>query len=253
MRRFFIKQSDIFGPTVVIGGSQARHMQAVLRMKAGDRIILIDETGMQYEARIDCFRSKLAEISLLQGPTPTEPSLGEIIIAQAFLKSRKMDQLVRQLSELGASTFIPFFCRRSVPTPNGRRMRARTGRWQRIAGEALKQCRRTLPLIINPAVSFEDALALCAECDLKLVFWEESARPLAEIHMLEADGKVENIVIMIGPEGGFTATEIQLAESSGFISASLGPRILRSETAALSACTLVQFLFGDSGLKKLDK
>jgi 16S rRNA (uracil1498-N3)-methyltransferase len=169
------------------------------------------------------------------------------MVAQAFLKEKKMDDLVRKLCELGVAKWIPFFSQRSIPRPDASRLAGRRRRWQRIAAEALKQCRRADLPEIGEALSFEAVLDVGQTCDLNIVFWENESCPLNS--SLGSDGKhpIKKILLMLGPEGGFTQHEIQMAANSGFVAAGLGPRILRAETATLAAVTLAQYLFGDMG------
>ena len=160
-----------------------------------------------------------------------------------------MDDLVRKLCELGVARWIPFFSQRSIARPDASRLAGRSRRWHRIAAEALKQCRRIDLPAIAAACSFNEVLDYSKACDLKIVFWENESAPLRRD--IESKEKPSNgkILLMLGPEGGFTRGEIELAQRSGFIVAGLGPRILRAETATLAAVTLVQYLFGDMGQK----
>jgi 16S rRNA (uracil1498-N3)-methyltransferase len=159
-----------------------------------------------------------------------------------------MDDLVRKLCELGISQWIPFFSKRSIARPDGKRLEARFQRWQRIATEAVKQCRRIDTPRIADARSFEEILDFSLNCDLRIVFWENESSLLTE-DLASKDNPVKKILLMLGPEGGFTDQEIKRLQNSGFISAGLGPRILRAETATSAAVTLVQYLYGDMGKK----
>jgi len=158
-----------------------------------------------------------------------------------------MEDLVRKLPELGIAGWIPFFSQRAIARPNNDRLAVRVQRWKRIAAEALKQCRRTTLLEISDALSFEDLLELSQPYDLKIVFWENEDIPLNRDMGLQKNIPLKSILVMLGPEGGFTEQEIETARQYGFVSAGLGPRILRAETATLAASTLVQYLYGDMG------
>ena len=247
MRYFFIKQSDLAGSKAVVKGSDAHHIKNVLRLKPGDKIGLFDGTGLNYETRIVTLLPKSIEVSVIRSfPSATESSV-DITVAQALLKDRKMDLLVRQLTELGITRWIPFVAKRSVPRPDKKRLFTRTERWKKIAKEAVKQCKRSCPLIIGPTVSFEEVLNLGKDSDLKIVFWEEESMPVSKELLVSNEKPAEKIFILLGPEGGFTLKEVENAKTSGFITAALGPRILRAETATIAACTLLQYLFGDMG------
>ena len=251
MRRFFIPADQISSKESVLTGPDAHHLYTVLRLKAGERVIVFDGTGNQYQARIlvaDRNRVKVAiEKSI---PEPSESGL-ELTLAQGYLKDKKMDFLVRHLTELGVTRLVPFFAQRSVPTPDTNRLQARYKRWQKISLESMKQCGRSRPMAIAPAVAFNAVLEMARPHDLRLVFWEQ----VEKLPSLEKTSgpKPAKPFIMVGPEGGFDADEIALAIDSGFKAVSMGPRILRAETAALAACTLVQYRFGDMGENLLDK
>jgi len=260
MRRFFIDPATVSGPLVTIEGSEAHHVTHVLRLKPGDCIILVDGTGYEYESIIKGLGDQRVEVEIQQtsrnGAAPGVP----IVVAQAFLKEKKMDDLVRKLSELGIAGWIPFFSNRSIARPDKTRLAGRTQRWRRIAAEAVKQCRRSDMLQISEPTGFKEVLELSQACDLKIIFWENERVPLSRQVGSKAGGSPQKIMLMLGPEGGFSEQEVEIARQTGFTVAGLGPRILRAETATLAACTLIQFLFGDLGAgaekpaqKNLDK
>ncbi len=247
MRYFFIKQSDLADSKAVVKGSDAHHIKNVLRLKPGDKIGLFDGTGLNYETRIATLLPKSVEVSVIRSfPSKAESSV-QITVAQALLKDRKMDLLVRQLTELGITRWIPFIAKRSVPRPDKKRLFTRTERWNKITKEAVKQCKRCCSSEIGATVSFEEVLNLGKDSDLKIVFWEEETKPVNKDLPVSNLKPPEKIFILLGPEGGFTLKEVEKAKTSGFITASLGPRILRAETATIAACTLLQYLFGDMG------
>ena len=247
MRYFFIKQSDLADSKAVVKGSDAHHIKNVLRLKIGDEIGLFDGTGLNYETKIVTLLPKSVEVSIIRSFPSTTESNVQITVAQALLKDRKMDLLVRQLTELGITRWIPFIAKRSVPRPDKKRLFTRTERWKKIAKEALKQCKRCCSPEIGTTVSFEEVLNLGKDSDLKIVFWEEESKPVNKDLPVSNVKPPEKIFILLGPEGGFTLKEVEKARKSGFITASLGPRILRAETATIAACTLLQYLFGDMG------
>jgi 16S rRNA (uracil1498-N3)-methyltransferase len=244
MRYFFVEPEELARPVVSITGQEARHMGKVLRLKPGMVVGLSDGGGLQGEARIDKMTREQVDLTVLRRyPSPREPR-GELVVAQAMLKDQKMDLLLRQLTELGMTTWRPFISVRSVPQPDARRQAARSERWQRIAREAVKQCRRGRVPSIETVGAFVDVLEASRRFATRILFWEGARRPLPSA----AEGTVDRtsaVLVMVGPEGGFTEEEAVAAEGAGFRLASLGPRILRAETAAIAACTLVQHLFGD--------
>jgi 16S rRNA (uracil1498-N3)-methyltransferase len=249
MRHFFIDQSPAINSLVAIRKSDAHHIKNVLRLKAGDRIKLFDGAGFEYEAMIRKMSPAIVDVEILNRGRVALRSGAHIIVAQAFLKEKKMDDLVRKLCELGVAKWIPFFSQRSIPAPDASRLAGRRRRWHRIAAEALKQCRRVDLPEIAEALTFEAVLDVGQKCDLSIVFWENESSPLNSDMGSNGKHPIKKILLVLGPEGGFTQHEIKLAENSGFIIAGLGPRILRAETATLAAVTLVQYLFGDMGTR----
>jgi len=247
MRRFYIDASAVAGSLATLSGSEAHHLKNVLRLKPEDCIKLIDGTGSEYEAVIKSLAAEKVEIEIRRKLQPPLNTGVRILVAQAFLKEKKMDDLVRKLSELGIAGWIPFFAQRSVPKPDQKRLAGRLRRWQRIAAEAVKQCRRSDVLRIHAPLSFKAMLEFSQGWDLKMIFWENETAPLIADAELKAEGALKKVMLMLGPEGGFTEQEIAAARQAGFAIAGLGPRILRAETATLAACTLIQYIYGDMG------
>jgi 16S rRNA (uracil1498-N3)-methyltransferase len=252
MRYFFIEPSKISGSTSVITGSDARHIKTVLRLKPGDKIGLYDGRGVEYRAEIISFSPEGITVSITDSFPSSAESPVQIVIAQAFLKEKKMDGLVRQLTELGITKWFPFFSERSVSRPDKKQISVRTQRWKKIAKEALKQCKRGRVIEIGDTVSFEEMLELGASFDLKIVFWENEFKS-GNSEFPKPDRQIKTIFAVLGPEGGLTSQEVEHARNRGFITAALGPRILRAQTATLAASVLLQYLFGDMGQKNLDK
>jgi len=256
MRYFFIDPENISDASALIRGSDAKHIRNVLRLKPGNKIGLFDGKGSEYEAEIVSVSAGSVEVSLIQRVAAITESPVQIIIAQAMLKDKKMDGLIRQLTELGICRWLPFYCERSVPKPAKAHLEARTQRWEKIAKEAMKQCRQAVMPEINAPVSFEAALEIGKSCDMKIIFWENEKQTFFSDFSekpANSDKKYDTVFAVLGPEGGFSVYEVEIAKNHGFFTAGLGPRILRAETATLAACTLLQYFFGDMTEKKLDK
>jgi 16S rRNA (uracil1498-N3)-methyltransferase len=168
-------------------------------------------------------------------------------VAQALLKEKKMDRLLRHLCELGLTQWIPFTSKRSIPKPGEKRMPARVERWNKIIKESSKQCRRARLPEINKTLVFEEVLDYGLSCDLMMVFYENESASLNSIISQAAPQHPLKILMIMGPEGGFSDQEIAKARTAGCLVAGLGPRILRAETATIAAIALVQYLFGDMG------
>jgi 16S rRNA (uracil1498-N3)-methyltransferase len=247
MRYFFADPSRISGSRAVLEGAEAAHVKNVMRLKRGDRVGLVDGTGYEYGAVIDRIVPGQVELTLTgRQAAPGRPAI-PVHVAQGCLKEKKMDRSVRQLSELGVARWIPFICERAVARPEAGRVGYRQERWRKIAVESLKQCRRGDLMAIEALSSFEQVLEISRACDLRIIFWERSTEPLSASRIQGAAGPLSSVMVVLGPEGGFSEQEVRAAEAAGFVSASLGPRILRAETAAVCACAIVQYVFGDLG------
>ena len=250
MRYFFIDSLEPEDAIFSITGPDARHIRTVLRLKPGDKIGLFDGKGFECEAEIADVSPGKVTASLIRSFPSTAESPIQITVAQGFLKERKMDGLVRQLSEIGITEWMAFIAERSVPMPDKKQLLSRIKRWEKIAREAVKQCRRGRIMKIGDTVSFLEVLNMAGDFDLKIAFWEDESRPVRPI---EPKSSIQTVFALIGPEGGFTRNEIEKAKGHGFVTAGLGPRILRAETATLAASVLLQYLFGDMNQKYLDK
>jgi 16S rRNA (uracil1498-N3)-methyltransferase len=242
MRRFFIPIEQIRHGKAVISGSEAHHLRDVVKLQADERIVVIDGHGGEYLAQIvSVERDEIAVHMLEKLATNHAPAL-RITVAQGYLKDKKMDGVIRQLTELGVDCWIPFFSRRSIPLPNPERLIHRASRWQKISLASLKQCGRNLAMAIEPAVSFRQAVKQAKGYDVKIIFWEE-AKSASWSHKVTTP--FDSVFLMIGPEGGFETDEIAYAKETGFKTVGLGPRTLKAETAAVAAAVAIQVLFGD--------
>jgi 16S rRNA (uracil1498-N3)-methyltransferase len=243
MRRFFISPEQLAQPKPFIEGADAHHLRVVLRSQPGDRITVLDGRGNAYQVRIVAIEHEKVfvevEMAIPENPVPAT----EIMLAQGYLKDKKMDGLVRQLTELGVARWIPFLAARSVPVPDHKRLLGRYARWQKISIEAVKQCGRRRPMVIDPVLSFNAALEQARYCSNKLIFWEKKSD--TQIPAPARPHSPAKVFVMVGPEGGFEPDEVELARQAGFSAVGLGPRILRAETAAVAAVVLTQYVFGD--------
>ncbi len=243
MQKFLIPHNDINGGKAVIRGQDAKHIAKVLRMRVRDKLLFTDGNGKDYTSIIIGIYPGEINLLIKTDSDSRFESPARITVFQGMLKDNKMDTLIRHLTELGIHAFTPLLCERTVPKPNKKRMDARLIRWKKISAEALKQCNRSILPEINRPVAFSDMFVTGSTFDLKIAFWENAGIPLSELNQKSAD--IKNIAILIGPEGGFSKTEAELAETQGFHLYSLGPRILRAETASMTACSLIQHYYGD--------
>ena len=231
MRRFFYTPDQENSGTVRITGSEAHHMATVLRMQPGTPLELFDAKGGIAGGEILEISAREVTIQILSCSVTVDTS-PPLTLVQAMLKGKKMDFLVQKATELGVHTFIPLITRYCEKKAMGKQQ---ARRWQRIMLEACKQCRRPVPMEISEPLSLE---RLRPEPDSNLIMpWEdEHCRPLTPA-LLQTQLPT---TLIIGPEGGFHPSEIEYVQQIGFITVSLGPRILRAETAAVGTVAILQ-------------
>lgn len=231
MPQFPIPHPASPGEEIILRKKEAHHLRDVLRVAAGEGLELFDGQGGRYEGEVIAVTPREVRLKILK-PLPSPVLQGKILLGQAVLKRAKMEIALQKAAELGVGEILPFFSSRTVPTEKGEREE----RWQRIVGEASKQCGRAGPPLLHPPQPFEQVIRTTS-ADQKILFWEGSSKPLA------VAGKT--ILALIGPEGGFSDEEAREAESNGCETARLGPLILRAETATVAAVTLIQHGLGN--------
>ena len=230
-RRFFVEGTHAAGTVVEIGGSDAHKATHVLRLRPDDRIEVIDSTATAFEASIEATGSVVrARLLGVLATRPQRASL-EVEIAQAVPKGQRMDFVVEKGTELGAAAFLPYYCERSVTRSIGEE---KLSRWRRIARASAQQSgRHDVPQIREP-VEFEALLDAMQSYQAVLFAWE-LASPLPLIEALGAAlPRSGRVLVVVGPEGGFTHGEAEAATQQGAVLLSLGPRILRTDTAAVA-------------------
>ncbi len=241
MARFFIQKSDIQGETAALSGDDAKHISKVLRLGVGDMVTLCDGENTDYEAKILSASKDEVRFSILSSHESGTESEYDITLFQGMPKSDKLDAVTQKCVELGVNTIAPFYAARSVVKSDGENLK-KLARLSRIAYEAAKQSRRGR----IPRVIIYDGLERIdfAQFDLVLVAYEEEKqvtlkRVLREYKTAKKGGR---IALIIGPEGGFEASEIDSIIKAGGACVTLGNRILRTETAgmALVAMTLYE-------------
>ena len=242
MQKFILSDITPLPFEATITGQDARHIFKVLRLDRGAAIPVTDGRGNDYTAKILDAGPAAVTIRVFQKNLETSESPLELTLCSGMLKDKKMDMVIKHVTQLGIDKWIPVFCGRSVPRPDPGRIKKRWERWQAISRESLKQCGRSRLVKISEPLPFKALKTVSQAYDHKIAFWEKSSCPLTAI---KKKAPPQKAIILIGPEGGFTNQEIRAAESLGFNSFSLGPRILRSETAAISSCTLIQHILGD--------
>jgi 16S rRNA (uracil1498-N3)-methyltransferase len=244
MRRYFLPETMLPQQELSLRDHQAFHAHSVVRLRPGTHIVLFDGHGREFEACVLETREQEVRVRVIaECACRADPPI-YVAVAQGFLKEAKTDVTVRQLTELGVSLIVPFGAARSIGKRDRQWLTGRHERWRRIAREAMKSSGRSREPEIRPAASLSEVLQLSQDFDLRLVFWERLA-PVGPPPPEPDGGRFRRIFALLGPEGGLAEDEVEAARAAGFTLASLGPRILRADTAALAAATLVQLRFGD--------
>lgn len=238
MRRFFVPPENLLGEEVLLPGETSHHLGSVLRLGPGEEVLLLDGLGTLCRCRIETLSRRQGTARVLER-WHEEESAFPVRLVQALPKGDKLDLILQKGTELGVTAFVPVSAGRSIARP----AEGRSERWERIVREAARQCRRPRLPIVAPPVPLTEALADCTE-DLRLMLWEKESRPLADI--LPA-APPRNAAVLIGPEGGFSDQEAEAARGAGFVPVSIGPRILRTETAGFAVASILQYLYGDLG------
>jgi 16S rRNA (uracil1498-N3)-methyltransferase len=226
---FYTQPQNIKPDRLTIDGDEFSHLTHVMRKKTGDRIMVVDGLGSAYEVELTLFEKKRAEANILSLHTNHNESDLDVTIAVGILKNpAKYDFLVEKVTELGIHQIIPLRTERIIP------QHAKTDRWQKLAIAAMKQCGRSYLPAVQPLTSLDELLEASHEFQLKIVFHKD-IQPAQSINELLNIPKLKSAIILIGPEGGFSDTEIEKAISHGYKAITLGQRRLRTETAAIAA------------------
>lgn len=242
MPQFFINDELAVGATVSIRGTDAKHITTVLRLSAGDWLVIADGKGCSFRAEISASSAREV-IARIAGVYALRTSENPPVLAQAIIKHDRNEWIIQKAVELGVREIIPFSSSRTIPRLSDGVTEAKLARWNRIAVEAAKQS--GLPFVPRVAdlCSFDELMNRAPSFDATLLFWEgERSRDLPSLKDRLQDEKTK--LIVIGPEGGFTAEEVEKAQSAGVVTVSLGRQILRVETACLAAVTICQYETG---------
>lgn len=240
--RFYVAPAQIGNPGVTLDAEESHHLTRVLRLGEGARVFVFDGEGSEWECEIARVAKREVELKVLSQLNGVVESPLRLTLAQALIKGDKFDWVVQKATELGVTRIVPLLTEHCDVRRTEGRAEQRVQRWRRISLEALKQCGRRRLVEISEPAPFED-FCESAATDARLIFSERGGQTLREISA-EAPN-VNQISLCVASEGGWSERELQKAEASDFIAASLGSRILRTETAAIVAVTLAQHLFGD--------
>ena len=238
--RFYIQKKQIKSPSAVLTGSEHHHLSRVVRKREGERVFLFTEKGENFTARIDKIEKSKTSLTILKAGLQKEPGV-RVTLAPSLVKPRALELILQKSTELGVSCFVPVIAERSVVKISDKTEK-KINRWHRIILAASKQCRRPAPPIIEEPLSLKKFLDI-KKAKVKIFLDEKGGEYLKDFvfsSFKENSKKFPpSVIILLGPEGGWTDREKQDIVRHGYTAVSLGHNILRAETAAISCVAII--------------
>lgn len=242
MYQFFVEPSQIQDKKIIITGSDVNHIKNVLRMKPGEEIAVSNGIdGREYRCGIEEFAEDTVVCTLRFIKEEGVELPAKVYLFQALPKADKMELIIQKAVELGAYEIIPVAAKHCVVKLDEKKAAGKVNRWQGIAEAAAKQSRRGMVPAVHMPVSFQEALRLAGDMDVRLIPYELAKNMEHTRSVIEAVQPGQSIAVFIGPEGGFEESEIQAALSVGIEPVTLGRRILRTETAGLTVLSWLMY------------
>lgn len=238
MYQFFVEDGQIGKNFVTITGSDVNHIKNVLRMKPGEKIRVSNQKGQDYMCEIAELTEDFVQADILPEDVASTELPGKIYLFQGLPKGDRMETVIEKAVELGVYEIIPVAMKYCVVKLDAKKEASKLKRWQALAETAAKQSKRSIIPNIHPVMSYKEAIAYAAECDVRLVPYENAKGMKGTKEALSAIKKGDSVSIMIGPEGGFAEEEIDMVKDSMKI-ISLGKRILRTDTAGITVMSLL--------------
>lgn len=244
MYRFFVPPENINNGRVSLQGGDVKHISQVLRLQVGDKIHVMDGLGHRFIVQLaEVKRKEIVGRILSKEKCRTESPL-RVRMGQALIKGNKLDGVVRKSVELGVHSITAIRTERCVAKAAKSAEAVKTARWRKIAREACKQCGRSeTPHIDSAILSIDSFCAGSRDCDVKIIFWE--SEEVTRLKDLKVPKVISTVAFLAGPEGGFLPGEVDLARKHGFRTVTLGPRILKADSASPAILAILQNLWGD--------
>lgn len=246
--RVFVEPEAVSDDSVVVTGDAYHHLAVVLRADPGDRFhAMVADTETEYLAETIEITGDTLTGRILESRTPGREAGVEVTLYQGLPKRTRFEMVLQKCTELGVHRIVPVMTERSVIQLSEERARRKVQRWNKICTEAARQSQRAVPPQVTTPMSFVEALEDWGADTQGLIldegFADDGGTGLSDV--LRPDGPGDRIALFIGPEGGFSAEEAEKAREAGLTPVGLGPRILRTETAAIVACTIVMYEAGE--------
>jgi len=244
MPRFFIDKSAINGSTASITGQDATHISRVLRLKSGDELVLCDGRGNDYIALIANIDKEKVTVNITEQKKNQNEPLALVTLFQGIPKSDKMDFIIQKCVEIGIMSIVPIITEHVVVKVDQKEaVNKRVERWNKISFEAAKQSERGIVPKIAAPMEFHDALHMVGGKYSAVIPYEKETKVGLKSFIEGIKGEKE-IAVFIGPEGGFAESEVREAVKHGAVPVTLGPRILRTETAGIFVLTILMYELG---------
>lgn len=243
MHRFFIPQ--LYNEEMSITGVDAKHIGKVLRMQPGDKLQIVSDDGVSALAEVTAISETTVTVRCLEVLAESHEPAVKITLAQGLAKGEKMDFIIQKAVELGVCSIVPVAMEHSVVRLDGAKADKKVERWQKIAEAAAKQSKRDIIPQVQAVQSVSQMLAN-NNCKTKIIAYECEDRMSLKTALREA-GQLDDLLLIIGPEGGISEGELTKAREAGAVPVSLGRRILRAETAGLVAMSAIFYETGDLG------
>lgn len=243
--RLFINDKLSANSDRVLRGEAARYVGRVLRCRPGDALALFDGSGSEFAAVITTINKQEVNVRIADAAARNVESPLDVRLLQGISRGERMDIVVQKATELGVRRITPLLTEFSVVRLDSSRAEKRQQHWQRIATSACEQCGRNIPPTVDTAATLQDYLQAAPANDCNRLLLQHGASNA----FTDRAGPPGAIELLIGPEGGLSSAEQDTVIARGFVPVSLGPRVLRTETAAIAALALVQSLWGDLGTR----
>ena len=236
--RIFTEQTLITGELIQLEESASHHLSKVLRMQAGRELILFNGLGGEFAATIHEISKKYVCVLIAEHLAENRESPLQLELAIGISRGERFEWVLQKATELGVTKITPLITERTEVKVNGDRQEKMRERWQQIITSACEQCQRNMLPELSAPVQISDWLNT-VKSDLRFVLHHRDSKTLP------AEQKPQSVALLIGPEGGLSESEIAQAQTQHFNALTLGPRVLRTETAPVAAISLVQYLWGD--------
>jgi 16S rRNA (uracil1498-N3)-methyltransferase len=247
MVRLHVEPEQLATETVVVSAEDHHYLTRVLRLSPGDRVTLFDGRGGEADAEVSRVGPRAVELRVLERREAPPQRGPRMTLMQALARGEKLDLVVQKATELGVHCILPVSTARAVPRLEPLRSTSRLDRWRKIATQAARQSGRADVPEVQPVVTFAIALASAPRDALKLLFQSGGKPHPLKQALSEITSPPSEIVAAIGPEGGFTDEEVARAKDAGFVVVGIGPRVLRTETAAVAVLAMIGYALGDLG------